>query len=503
MLTLAELLEMPTVVRARPLVVAGEGGLNRPVRWVHTSEIFEISPLLQGGEVLLTTGLGLVGKRPSEIATYVSNLVDRSVTALVIEIGRTFSTLPNGLLASATKAGLTLIELHQIVPFVEITEVTHREIITREQGSSKSDMVPDNLFLEHLASGATIRSVIELASRTSGEVISYVDASGDVVISSSDDLIHGQPTSITEVFVNGASRGAIHIFGSKQNASVHIGLATAQSIAILLSRGDMPVALIRREWLLGLLASPDDPEIASEIRAKAAGLELFENIMQPIIFSGFSSNDRSELLAILANSRIGITFDLDDCLAVIALIPTHRLKEKIRNETFESSVAAVISSVSSSLRQRLRITAGDPVSDLSSLGRNMRNARSASRINELLGTSANIRYASELGAHQLLANSVPDRALELFIEEQIGALIDADAQGNRDLVGTLEALTRAGFSKTLASESLGIRRQTLHNRVLKIEAILGANALQDSERRFSLQVALVAWRLRISAAAHH
>jgi purine catabolism regulator len=101
----------------------------------------------------------------------------------------------------------------------------------------------------------------------------------------------------------------------------------------------------------------------------------------------------------------------------------------------------------------------------------------------------------------LLANSVPDRTLELFVDEQIGALIDADARGSRDLVGTLEALARAGFSKTLASEALGIRRQTLHNRLGKIAEVLGPTALEDPERRFSLQVALVAWRLRISAAA--
>ena len=503
MLTLSELLEMPTVRRARPLVVTGEGGLSRPVRWVHTSEIFEISPLLQGGEVLLTTGLGLVGKRPGEIATYVSNLVDRNVTALMVEIGRTFSHLPITLLTSATKAGLTLIELHQIVPFVEITEATHREIIMREQEFPAKNVLPNNLFLEHLASGATIRSVIELAQRTSGEVVSYVDISGEVVMSSTDHLAEGEPTSITEVFVNGTTRGAIHIFGKKKNSHSQVGVATAQSIAILLSRGDMPLPLIRREWLLALLASPDDPEISSEIRAKAAGLELSENILQPIIFSGFSPNDRSELLAELSKSRIGIIIDLDDCLAVIALTSVLSNKERIRTENFQSTLESIIASLNNSLRQRLRITAGDPVSDISSLGRNMRTARSASRINELLGTSATLRYASELGAHQLLANSVPDRALELFIDEQIGALIDADAQGSRDLVGTLEALARAGFSKTVAAGALGIRRQTLHNRLAKIEAVLGSNALQDSERRFSLHVALVAWRLRISAAAHH
>lgn len=42
---------------ANPQVLAGKSQLGRTVRWVHSSEIYEISPLLSGGdELLLTTG---------------------------------------------------------------------------------------------------------------------------------------------------------------------------------------------------------------------------------------------------------------------------------------------------------------------------------------------------------------------------------------------------------------------------------------------------------------
>lgn len=54
MLTLDDVLELPTVRRARPRVVAEAlpSSTPRTVRWVHTSEIFEIGPLLRGGELL-------------------------------------------------------------------------------------------------------------------------------------------------------------------------------------------------------------------------------------------------------------------------------------------------------------------------------------------------------------------------------------------------------------------------------------------------------------------
>src|SRR3954471_7432580 len=38
-------------------VVAGAAGLDRPVRWVHISELADPTPWLSGGELLLTTGM--------------------------------------------------------------------------------------------------------------------------------------------------------------------------------------------------------------------------------------------------------------------------------------------------------------------------------------------------------------------------------------------------------------------------------------------------------------
>src|SRR5690242_35436 len=54
MLTLRDLLSDLDV---RP--VAGDGGLDAPVRWVHISELEDPTPWLSGGELLLTTGMQL------------------------------------------------------------------------------------------------------------------------------------------------------------------------------------------------------------------------------------------------------------------------------------------------------------------------------------------------------------------------------------------------------------------------------------------------------------
>ena len=40
-------------------LLAGEGHAGQPIRWVHASELEDPTPWLKGGEVILTTGMGI------------------------------------------------------------------------------------------------------------------------------------------------------------------------------------------------------------------------------------------------------------------------------------------------------------------------------------------------------------------------------------------------------------------------------------------------------------
>src|SRR5882757_7112157 len=130
-LTLGEILELDVVRRTRPVLLHGEHGLDRPVRWVHTSELAEAALLLKGGELLLTTGLGLVGRGAVGQRAYVAALAERRAAALAIELGWTFSEVPAALVEAARQYDLPLLALREIVPFVEITERAQTAILER------------------------------------------------------------------------------------------------------------------------------------------------------------------------------------------------------------------------------------------------------------------------------------------------------------------------------------------------------------------------------------
>src|SRR3954454_21135591 len=116
-ITVAAALALPALRRGLPEVVAGAEHLDRPVRWVHAGEVPNIASLLRGGEILLTTGMG-IGDRAADQRRFVAELAARNVASLMIELGARFEgRLPTALVRAAEDHGLPLVALHAMVPF--------------------------------------------------------------------------------------------------------------------------------------------------------------------------------------------------------------------------------------------------------------------------------------------------------------------------------------------------------------------------------------------------
>ena len=82
---------------------------------VHVSELADPTPFLDGGELLLTTGLGFqpspAGEPPSVLwfGGYVQRLVSRGVSGLAVGVGPVNPAVPEGLIDAASRAGLPLL----------------------------------------------------------------------------------------------------------------------------------------------------------------------------------------------------------------------------------------------------------------------------------------------------------------------------------------------------------------------------------------------------------
>ncbi len=109
---LSEVLKHRTLAAADPTIRAGaRSAAAAHVRWVHSSEVLDIAPLLRGGELLLTGGGGLAVIPAEDRRAYIRALAERKVAAVAVETGGALPELPADLVEAAEEYGLPLIEL--------------------------------------------------------------------------------------------------------------------------------------------------------------------------------------------------------------------------------------------------------------------------------------------------------------------------------------------------------------------------------------------------------
>ncbi|WP_456299220.1 PucR family transcriptional regulator [Micromonospora coriariae] len=166
--TVREVLALDPVRHGAPRVVAGDAGLDRPVRWVHVAEVPDIATLLGGGELVLTTGIGLPGD-DAGLRAFIGDLADVGVSGLVVELGRRYvSGVPRVMAAAAERRGLPLVELRRATPFVRITEAVHALIVDAQLTELRATEEIHQRFTDLSVEGADAAEVIRQAADLSG-----------------------------------------------------------------------------------------------------------------------------------------------------------------------------------------------------------------------------------------------------------------------------------------------------------------------------------------------
>src|SRR5439155_8553244 len=130
--------------------VAGRPALRNPIRWVHVSELEDPTPWLKGGELLLTTGMG-VGKTPAAQRAYVRRLSDAKLAGVGFGTGFTFRGVPKALAKAADDAAFPVFEVPYAVPFIAITEVVFTRLVAEQY-----DLLSRSLDAEHTLTKAVL-----------------------------------------------------------------------------------------------------------------------------------------------------------------------------------------------------------------------------------------------------------------------------------------------------------------------------------------------------------
>ena len=128
MLSVRDIVELPGLELS---VAAGADGLDRRVAWVHVSELPDPTPWLEGGELLVTTGLG-VGAAEASQRAYVDRLADHGLAGLALGLGFGWTEPPAALLAEAEALGFPVVTVPYEVPFIALTKAVSSHLANEQ-----------------------------------------------------------------------------------------------------------------------------------------------------------------------------------------------------------------------------------------------------------------------------------------------------------------------------------------------------------------------------------
>jgi PucR family transcriptional regulator, purine catabolism regulatory protein len=473
---------------------------DRPLSWVHVSELSDPAPFLEGGELLLTTGLALRDEQPA--APYVRRLVDAGVAALGFGTGLGNDGVVPQLVEAAEEAGLPLLEVPRGTPFIAISRAVSAALAADEYAAvARTATVQQDLTRAALAPGGTAPLVERLARSIGGWVL-LLDPVGTALdaapagaarraraVQGELDRLRGMraPASaalsgpeetvlIQSLGTSTRTRGFLVVGrpGALPPSERHVVNAAALLLTLRMeqSRGlDSAMAALRAALLRLLLAGEDRTvaEVVDEL-----GQQLPAEPLLVLAVLG-SSEQRAAAVDVAADAGARtrapmFSAELDDTLVLL------------------TSAGTPLASELTVLPARVRgaaVGASRPVR-WSELAGGVRQARQAAE--HARGRSVGVVSFDDLAAPGLSALLDP-ATTQAFADSLLAPVVAADRAGTGDLVHSLRVWLGHHGQWEPAAAQLGIHRHTLRKRVHRAAEMLGRD-LDEPGVRAELWIAL-------------
>ncbi len=156
-------------------------------------------------------------------------------------------------------------------------------------------------------------------------------------------------------------------------------------------------------------------------------------------------------------------------------------------QAFRASVVAELNGT------RCSVGVGGRCEGVAEFPRSYRESQLALRIQRAAGGAEQVTVFDELGVYQVLAAGTDMSAMETFVRDWLGPLLDYDAIHGAQLVTTLSEYLDSGGSYDSSATALSVHRSTLKYRLRRIREVSGFD-LGVPDTQFNLQLATRAWR---------
>jgi purine catabolism regulator len=446
-------------------VAAGAAGLAREVTWLHTSELSDPTPFLEGGEFLLTTGLG-VGELATAQRSYVRRLARHGVAGLGFGVGFGFADPPAAIVEEANKADFPVVVVPYEVPFVAITKAAAKELANEQLAQLTRALEVHERLSQAVLEGRGLQALLAIVCNHLDCSLALVDETGRVL---GERHAHGRQSFAGALELPVAFNG-----GTATLKAVCEGGSFGEYDRLVLHHGQTAIA----------------HELARSRAVSAAELRLAGDLLEDL-----EENRLEEREATRRMSAFGL--EPASTYAALLAVPTNgagseRLRHEIAVELDRRAVRFVsaarrdraeflveVESEQSGLElaQHLLRAAGDARLALGRPGRGPALGRSLLEARAALDTSdAPISSYRDLGSLELLLG-LPDAALESFVARVLGPVASDER-----LLESLTALLDCGGRWSDAASQLGIHRHTLRYRMDRLREQTGRHPDEPQEQ---------------------
>jgi PucR family transcriptional regulator, purine catabolism regulatory protein len=507
-------------------LVAGGQGVSRPIRWAHVSELKDPTRFLRGGEVLLTTGLGMRGGQGAQ-AGYVEQLAEARLAALGLGLGFAFKVTPPAVVAAADRAGFPVFEVPFEVPFIAITEALFSRLVNEQyvllQRAGTVQQTLSRLLLE----GAGLDALLGAYARMTGTKGLLFDLHGEVVAAAPGAGALLQPRAVwTEIQTlrpegNEFSMSLSDEIGSRSLLPILVGGSPAGFL--VLHREDRPEPF--HQVVVHHLATAIALELAKAQAVARTERRLVGDFLDALLEGELSGDETRRRLRFLGLGRSpAVAVLVARCAAAPAPGPTlaapdgatealrrlveDRLSRKpgpyvasVHDDLvvalFEAGDPAAARATAEAVAEGVlargvaaRFGLGTPASDPLALRRAYQEARFA------LAAAATVevptapagspvgRVASveDLGSHRLLLALQEDAALEALSRGLLAPLRAYDQRQHGDLVASLRTFLEHNGNWEAAARALAVHRHTLRYRIRRVAELTGRDLDSAADR---------------------
>jgi PucR family transcriptional regulator, purine catabolism regulatory protein len=522
-------------------VLAGEAGLDLPVRWVHISELPDPTPWLSGGELLLTTGMQLEGA--AQQRQFVALLAEHQLVGLGVGTGFRHEKVPRALLEEATERDFPVFEVPYELPFIALTEAAFTQLVNEQYAVLRRALAAHERLERIVLSERGLDALVATLCNLIGGSVLVFDGRGELLAQRAfrtqlePETIAALHADVQErtrrregrAFVpelDGlTSRGLALPVAAEEGPRVGAdgaGRAPEAWLVALKDAGGLSdfdrltlhqaVTIVALELLRHRVADDTERRLAGDVLAgvvsgELVGPELVRRL-EPfgladrvaVIVVQHSGDGRPPVAAVEAELASALREESTPGLVASAASLTCALVPGLPEEELFPLAERAAARVAVGLGFALGVGAGRGVVGADAR-RSFHEARCAlealalcppvARTNGKGATPAATGVATykDLGSFQLLLSLQEDEALRLFCDSILAPIESSEGHYGGELMRSLEAFIEENGQWERAARRLYCHRHTLRYRIRRVEELTGRN-LGSARDRIEFWLAL-------------